>query len=152
MDRELEIVDPSKSFLAMIKNSLCTRMFRNCIGTKNGEEIDLTEDGELSCAFFVSCILMIFGFIKDWHLTVGGTITDLRESNWQETDEPVIGAVLVWESQEGHRHIGFYLGDQQAISNSSSRKFPTQHHWTFNGSRRIIHIFWHRSLDTLLEK
>ncbi len=133
--------DIKKSYLAMIKNSQGTKMFSDYFAFVKGKSKNLLKKGRLSCAFFVSSVLKIFNLIESVHLTVKGTIKDLKKSGWQKTKRPKIGDILVWEKEQGHFHIGFYLGKNQAISNSSKKGFPEKHHYTYKGKRKIIEIF-----------
>ena len=107
-------------------------------------------NGELSCAFFVSGILKMFDLASGLHGTVDGTVKDLEKSGWQKIDKPEIGSVIVWEGKEYddgeiHKHIGFYIGDDQAISNSTKQGFPVKHEWTFDG-KRIIEAIYRREI------
>ncbi|MBI2451258.1 MAG: hypothetical protein HYV52_02915 [Parcubacteria group bacterium] len=144
------------SYLAMIKNSVGSRSFRNFYAYADESKKDIVKGGSLSCAFFVSSILLFFRLIKEPHLTVAGLVKGMEKSGWREIRKPQIGAVLVWEAviqnNEPHKHIGFYWKANKAISNSSRLRKPISHHWTFgikSGKpvRRIERIFWHPKLD-----
>ena len=148
-----------KTYLTVIKNSLGSSLFRNFYAKVNGRETDITENGNLSCAFFVSTLLVTFGLIERVHATVKGTVKDLKKSGWRTIKNPRKGSVLVWEAEkeeDGKRyeHIGFYVGGRMAISNSSKIGKPVLHHWTFgvkNGApvRKIKAIFWRKSWSVL---
>jgi hypothetical protein len=139
------------SYLAVIKNSVGSKLFRNFYAQVNGKKKDILRNGELSCAFFVSSILKIFDLISKTHFTVKNVVEDLKKSGWKEIKKPKIGSVIVWErkkfSKEVHRHIGFYVKKNIAISNSSKKKTPIFHHFTFNKKRKIEAIFWHKNLE-----
>lgn len=149
------------TYIAVIKNSVGVKIWRNFYAEIDGAKQDIMRDGDLSCAFFVSSVLTLFGLIKRIHGTVDGTLIDMRVSAWRHIREPKVGSVLVWEyarddGGDAHKHIGFYIGDNRAISNSSKLKAPTVHHWTFgikNGrpKRRVEAIFWHPKLGTHLK-
>ncbi|HUT96260.1 MAG TPA: peptidoglycan amidohydrolase family protein [Candidatus Paceibacterota bacterium] len=136
------------SYLKMIKNSVGTKMFRNLYLKKSGKEIDATKNGNLSCAFFVSNILLMWGLIKEGHANVPNTIKDMLECGWQEIakDKIKLGDVIVWEKQitpngKLHLHNGFYIGDKKAISNYYKMKTPVIHSWDYNGKRKIIAVY-----------
>lgn len=115
-------------------------MFRNLFLDVDGVKTDATADGDLSCAFYVSSVLKMFGCIKTLHATVSGTVKDLVESGWTEVRQPVVGSVIVWgesENSSGHKHIGFYLGEDQAVSNNSRKKTPELSDWRFGGDRNV---------------
>ncbi len=146
------------SYLKMIENSLGTRLFQNFYIYNGKNKKDGVKDGELSCAFFVSFILNNFDLINKSHLTVKSTIGDMQESGWIKIKKPRKGAVIVWKKKlypdgKTHSHIGFYVGNRQAISNSQSRRTPVRHYFTFGspGSklyRQMTTIFWHKKLDS----
>ncbi len=140
-----------ENYLSMLENSSDTRMFSHLFVEIDSKKQDLLKDGNLSCAYFVSSILKLFGLIKDVHATVDGTIKDMEASGWERIKNPKKGAVLVWEekdfNEEKHKHIGFFLGKDMAISNSSRKRKPILHHWTYQDKRKVEAIFWHRRLD-----
>ncbi len=145
------------NYLAMIKGSPGSQMFRHFYAEVSGQKTDILQDGELSCAFFASGILRLFDLIKEGHCTVSGTVKDLENSGWYLISAPRPGAVLVWEpiidgNGATHAHIGFALGDNQAVSNNSFTKTPTVHHLTFNEEnslpkRKITAVYWHDKLN-----
>lgn len=109
-------------------------------------------NGELSCAFFVSSVLSLFKFIKEAHGTVNSTVKDLRESGWAEIEKPEVGSILVWEkidfgNNDIHTHIGFYMGNDEAISNSFELGRPVSHHWNFNNTRNVDLILWNPKIQ-----
>ncbi len=140
-----------ESYLAMIQNSLGSNIFRKYYAIIHNEKTDVLQDGKLSCAYFVSGILVIFGLIKKAHRIVDNTVKDLIENGWIETSEPRPGAVLVWERQnfgdEEHKHIGFYIGNNLAISNSYKERVPIEHDWQFDKKRKVEKILWSSRLN-----
>jgi len=130
-----------KTYLSFIKNSANSKSFQSLFAQVDGLEKDITKKGKLSCAFFTSSVLKIFSQIKNLHATVSGIIKDLEKSGWKEIKIPQKGSILIWESKNGHRHIGFYLGNNKAISNNSQKRTPQIHHYTFNNKRKIESIF-----------
>lgn len=146
------------SYLAFVKNSVSSKSFRNLYVKVSGRKKDILEGGNLSCAFFVSAVLLIFDLIEKTHATVKGTLADMESNGWFEIKEFKKGSVLVWEQKQkggtgGHFHVGFFIGGHQAISNSSKKQTPQTHHLTFgknkNGQpgRPIVQILWHDKLD-----
>lgn len=79
-------------------------------------------------------------------MTVAKVVADMEKSGWRKIRTPRPGAVIVWEAQGGHRHIGFSVGNQRAVSTSSRRKVVARHHWTFGGKRRIETVWWQQKL------
>jgi len=125
-------------------------MFRNFYVIEDGKEFDAVENGELSCAFYVSSILKLFDFISEIHGTVDGVEKDLVESGWQKVEEPRIGGVIIWEKKDFgagdiHKHIGFYIGNNRAISTSPEKGYPIGH--DLNAvDRNIESIYWNDEL------
>jgi len=149
------ILDIYHSYLKMIENSIGARLFQN-LYINDGTRSDAVRGGRLSCAFFVSSILNNFGLLKEPHARVESTLKDMQKFGWFEIKKLRKGAVLLWEAQKGqfgiHKHLGFYLAKNMAISNSSKKRVPVRHHWTFGKKsnksyRRIIGIYWHKKLD-----
>lgn len=152
-----------RSLLAIISNSIKGRdnyLFRNLYAKNNlGEEIDILNNGKNSCGTFVSWILLTLELITRPHAAVQSVEKDLLKSGWYEIKELKSGAVLVWEKKQANdkflgkygvelRHIGFYIGNNEAISNDSKGTgFPWKHHVTYNGTRKIEKIYWHPALS-----
>ncbi len=151
-----------KSLLTIVENSIKggdNYLFRNLYAEEDGKEIDVLENGQNSCAAFVSWILMILELIKMPHATVYGTEKDLVKNGWFEIKKLKPGAVIVWENKQGingllgnknvkFAHMGFCVSPTEAISNSSKGTgFPWKHHVTYNGTRKIEKILWHQELD-----
>ncbi len=148
------------TYLAVINNSVGANMFRNFYMEVDGKKFDATKNGIVSCAFFVSNLLNMFkalGLIDGPHATVKSTVADMLKNGWKEIFEPRSGAVLVWEEKESHggrnKHIGFYVGNDLAVSNDADGGSPDFHHWTFgtdsdgNPLRKVEMILWHDAFD-----
>jgi hypothetical protein len=155
-------IDILESYLNVIRNSPGTPMFRSLIVAIEGKPTNITKDGILSCAYFVSSILHMFQLIDTPHATVAGTVRAMEEAGWYKVEPATYlpagrlpGAVLVWEEKfaygSSNKHIGFYVSDNMAISNDPRTRVPKLHHWTFgeqNGkpARAIEAIFLHDNL------
>lgn len=153
-------LDVYRSYLAMIENSVGANVFRSLYYTIDRAPLDVLEDGDLSCAMFVTNILFFFGLIKEWHTTVDETVRDIEESGWYKIDEPKKGALILWGfkkrddgTQGKHRHVGFYIDAETAISNDSDSRIVFKHHPTYgtfdSGETRrdILAYYWHKELD-----
>ena len=142
------------TYLAMINNAVGSRMFQSGYAEINGVKTDVLKAGELSCAMFVSSILSIFNLIDEPHTTVKSTVAKMGAAGWQKTEELEPGYVLVWEAIDSgsgdlHTHIGFYTGNDEAMSNDFKTKMITRHHYRYEGDdkgeRKIIAIYCHPS-------
>lgn len=132
-----------ESYLKMIRNSVGTKMFKSLYLSINGKKIDATHGGILSCAYFVSNILLIWGLIREGHANVENTTKDMLKNGWEKIpkNKTKLGDVIVWEKKKGHYHCGFYIGNKEAISNSEFKKVPSVHSWDYNGKRKIITVY-----------
>ncbi|MDP3731231.1 MAG: hypothetical protein Q8R34_01930 [bacterium] len=153
------------SYLQAIKNSVGSNIFKNLYAFVDGQRMDIYKNGGLSCPVFVSSILVLYGLIqgppRGPHANVMSVVKNMKDSGWRKVRNPRPGAVLVWEAKETkdpagdvyptHQHLGFYLGNSMAISNSSRAGHPIEHHWTYgekNSSplRKVTAIYWHDKL------
>ena len=143
----------------MIENSAKgeNHMFRNFYTEDSGTEKDILESGGLACSAFASSILYLHNslleflgkphWLKLTHANTKSTIKDMLENSWYEIEYLRPGAVLVWEEQI-LPHMGFYVGDNEAISNDSKGSgFPRRHHYTYDNTRKIEKIYWHPALE-----
>ncbi len=150
-------INISKTFLTMARKAIGITMFQNFYGAINGKSKDLVENGNLSCAFFVSALLHFFKLINEPHLTVSGLQKDMELSNWRKVRQPKIGDILFWEpinfgSGAKHAHVGIFIGKNKAISNNSKTGKPAFHHFTFGTKtgkpkRRIVAIYRHHLIN-----
>lgn len=132
-----------ESYIAMIKNSIWTKMFKNNFFDLNGKKIDILKNWSSSCAYFVSNLLKIFDLIENIHATVDWTVKDIlkywrKEYEWKEVP---IWALLLRENVNNHSHIWFYIWNKIAISNSSKYKTIKKHSWDYNKKRKIEKIY-----------
>ena len=128
------------SYIKMIKNTVGTKMFRNLYLETNNKKFDATQDGNLSCAFFVSNVLLIWGLISKGHANVPSTTKDMIKNGWKKIlkNKTKPGDVIVWEKKKGHFHNGFYIGNKKAISTDSEKAMPVIHKWDY---RKIIAVY-----------
>ena len=81
----------------------------------------------------------------------------MLENGWEKIDDLREGAVLHWEEAKRgddiNEHVGFYIGNDEAISNSSDAKTPIRHHITYGTNpdgtpvRKVIGIYWNKKLE-----
>jgi hypothetical protein len=148
-----------RSYIRTIENSVGSNIFRNLFFRVDGRVIDVLEDGDLACANYATAILYLFDLVKQRHTTVTGTVEDLLRSGWYEINKPRKGAVILWGykkrddgTQGKHRHVGFYLNRETAISNDSLSRVIARHHPTFGtfssgeAKRDILAYYWHEKL------
>ena len=128
-----------KTFRKHLNEKLKDKQFKKLYVKQGNKRKDIMKNGELSCAYFVSSILTLFKLIDRPHRTVDGTTKVLEKYGWKKVRKAKEGCILVWEEKnfgkECHKHIGFYIGKDRAISNSSKKKVPAKHHWTFGTTK-----------------
>lgn len=137
--------DVQNNYLAMINGSVGTRMFQHLyVKNQAGETEDVMSAGELSCAYYVSSLLCLFGMIDRPHATVATTVQRMIESgSWERVAVSEPGDVVQWpENDDGHSHIGFVASDTECISNSWRLGYPIEHGFTMEDGRRPV-AFWH---------
>lgn len=142
-----------RSYLATIRNSVGARIFRNIYYRyESGRVKEELENGNLSCAYFVSSTLHHFGLLEEFYLSVTETADAMKKNGWKIIEKPVSGSVIVWDkkyfrhSRKWHGHIGFYIGRGRAISTSSWRGYPVVHS-VKSWRRKIVEILWHEKLE-----
>lgn len=135
-----------ETYFAYIKGSIGSHQYRKLFVNKEGELLDVIDDGDLACAHYVSSILTLCGLMKGGvHTTVKETIIDLKRSGWKKIDFLLPGSVLVWAPKhctdgKEHAHIGFCLPNGNAVSNSSSAGTPVEHDVYFRTIRKVQNI------------
>ncbi len=121
----------------MIENSVNTQMF-NSIIIKDCNEgiIDLLNNGEYSCASFVSSVLLLNNIVSKTCATVLSLERSLKDNpnigSIYDESKIIPGDILVWEKTmyedgSGNRHIGFAISNKEAISTSYKNKCVIKH-------------------------
>lgn len=142
-----------KSYMSAVKNSAGSRFFRNLYYVeKDGRVPEVLQNGNLSCAYFVSTILRHFDLIGKWRVGVDEVVEEMKRYGWTAVVTPRPGDVIVWgkkcfkKSKKCHKHVGFIIGKGRAVSNSSGRKYPAIHGLRPDG-RKIEGYFRHQRLE-----
>lgn len=148
-----------KTYIDTIKWSVWGKQYRNFWINKWWRDIDICQDGNLSCAYYVSNILKQFNLIDAWSVNVWSTEKLLLQrwrqiiDNQTQQDQIPIWSVIIykwWFGQDWfHTHIWFYMWNEIAISNNSRQETQTdqeirviaQHHYTYNWTREITNIY-----------
>lgn len=139
------------TYLARIHNSVSSKTVKSVFALVDGKKKDILENGRIACSLYVSSLLVIHKLIPEIHATVDSTVTALKKAGWKKISKPRIGCLIIWEKvdfgkNDLHKHIGFYIGNQEAISNSSKKGYPVKHNFTYNGKRKIELLLWHAKL------
>lgn len=142
------IYQTKENLLYTIRAAVGSQLFKhNFVFEKStGTHLDTLQDGRLSCAYVVSNILVMHNLIDQPHATVVTTLKKMEEAGWYTADTPVPGAVAYWQSVEENGHIGFYLGDDEYMSNSTKRGFPALHGAKLDDGREPEVFYIHEAL------
>ncbi len=149
------------SLVAMVTGSIGSSQYLSLYVVKEQEgdriQVDAIGNGRFACALYVSSLLDPFRLLSAGiHTNVAETEEDLLASGWYYVPEPISGSVIIWGPKlasdgKPHRHIGFSLGDERAVSTDGKTGQPTEHHITFGETdgrptRPIEAIFFHERL------
>ncbi len=91
-----------ETFQAALLNSVGTKMFQRVYVKVGGKKKDVMQKGSLSCAFYVSSLLAMFGLMDRSHATVRTT-----EKNAYQTRLETSSHVSIWECVDLGRHSRF---------------------------------------------
>lgn len=158
-----------KTYIETIKNSIWSDIWRHFyIDYDSWKSVDILRNGSVSCAYFVSNILKQFGMISTSHANVDATKQSMIRDGWTQLnlqhhiwDIPewavVFRSAKQWSDVDDiygknnsiHKHIWFYIWNQQAISNQSEDFYitwndigtPQVHSRDFDWDREIEAIF-----------
>ena len=135
-------IDQHQTLMYRIHASVDSGMFKGVFADVDGQKVDITKNGQLSCAVYVSALLLMSGTIDTMTATVKGLENALRQSGWVSTAYLYRGAVVIWFPQEQadgrkHEHAGFVLSDRMAVSHSDIARCPVEHELYFGGKRLI---------------
>lgn len=135
-DENIQILTKD-TYLKCLHNAPGSRLFNSLIVQfkDSGTIKDILDDGEYSCAFFVSNILYLFKGITKPVATVDSLIKALlNDTRWSSVDPNGIqpGDVIIWrkmqfEDGSENAHAGFALTTDTAVSTSSKEKIITEH-------------------------
>ncbi|MCK5059564.1 MAG: hypothetical protein KAR00_00230 [Candidatus Pacebacteria bacterium] len=145
-DANLEI-SQKETYLKAIENSAGSRQYNSLyVRFKNsGKTKDILENGEYSCAVFVSSLLFLAGIIDKQRATVESLKKFCeRSNNWKQinNDKVQAGDVIFWEKKKykeetEHSHAGFALNGKEAVS-------------TFYKEKKVIkHSIYERDVDVV---
>ncbi len=137
-----------KTYLAVIRGSVGSTMFRECYFKIDGKNVEVLENGNLACAFYLTSILKMFDLVKELHTTVTAAENDLIRSGWRDIKRPRIGCVIVYAprafpSGRSHRHLGFYIGKGIGVNNNATKATPHREAWDYRPVERLL---WHAQL------
>ncbi len=130
-----------KNLINIAKNFLGSKGFSQFFDQAG---IDILDNGDKSCAIFISTVLVMTRLIDGVSFTVKGILWRIENSNrFMRINKPSLqklqkGDIIVWSaiSQGGNEHVGIYIGDGMAISNRSALGAPGEHPVIYTGYDR----------------
>lgn len=131
------------SYRTFISHLPGTKAWNSLYVLENDQQVDITDNGDKSCAYMVSGIVMMFGFSDSMHATIASTLDDLRRNGWYQTDTPQEGVIVEWSD-----HIGFFINDNEAISMSSYDRAVARHPLTMADGRKPICYWSHAAIES----
>lgn len=153
--------DRYRTYLSVVDGNVGSSAYKHLWGKVSGEDRDITKNGVVSCAFFVSFVLSGLQYLHTIHANVDSTVGDLERSGWKKIKTPRAGAVVVWEAKlqpSGvHKHIGFVVDSEHAISTDPVNGVPTKSHITFGTTkgkpnRAILALYWRKGFPKAMSK
>lgn len=141
---------PRQTFLKMLENSVGTKLFNSLfvLFKDTNTTKDVLNDGEFSCAFFVSGILVLGGYLQRPNATVASLYKQCQTQNWTTVaDQKDIeaGDIIFWEKTKfadgsENEHVGFAVSQEEAVSTNYIAKTVVRHPiWLAeNGNERKI--------------
>lgn len=159
-----------QNYLAMIQNSVGSHTYRNLVlEFDDGSSKDILRGWNESCAFYVSCILRLYNL--SWAtfanvLSLEKHCLEYGRNNQNPSTNPndiIPWSIIIREKRLGttkldqfgndrtaNYHIGFYIGNEEAISNYSDGfqdwkaidkpLSPWRHHYLYHWERSIKSI------------
>jgi|SRR3989344_3364252 len=144
---EVEILQ-YETYLETIKKSVGSELFQTVWAEVDGEKKDIANRGQYSCAIHVSRILLWFGLVQEIHAMTPGLVKDMNRFGWKKIQKPRLGCVLHWgktySNGSENEHVGFYMGDEKAISNNRDSGVPVEHYYS---PEKLEAMYWHPKLD-----
>ena len=134
-DQNIEILK-KETYLKAIENSIGSKIFNSLfVKFKDTNKVsDILNDGEYSCAFFVSGILFLVQMVDKTAATVKSLKESIeKNSKWEKVDlENIIeGDVIFWypfKHDDGTEtpHVGFVSNKNEATSTDYKNKLITK--------------------------
>lgn len=135
-DANIEILR-KKTYVKAIENSVGSRFFNSLFVTHKdtGNVQDALNDGEYSCAFFVSGLLYLMEAVSKTTATVKSLKNLLeKDTKWKQVSIDMLeaGDVVFWEKikfEDGseNAHVGFVLNKDEAVSTDYVVKAVARH-------------------------
>src|SRR6185436_5915790 len=78
----------------------------------------------LSCAFYLSRLLVSQGLLPCPHVTVPSTVDCLTSNGWSSAEEERVGDVVLWTRADDALHLGLVVPSDMFATNSSIKCEP----------------------------
>ncbi|HSW65599.1 MAG TPA: hypothetical protein VLI54_00480 [Bacillota bacterium] len=154
-DQALNVADLAASFLGTTHFRRRYRPVRSAESRTGWRIRDVANNGDDSCAAFVSYVLVANNLLGRSRSTVQTMVNAMEDHGWQETGEPVLGGVAVWGCREdivldgsNLGHSGIYVGEGRFVSHSSIVFTPVEHPLQLSDGRVPAAYYTHDKLTT----
>lgn len=135
-DQNIEILR-RETYIKAIENSIGTRLFNSLFVRYKDTGVikDILNDGEYSCAFFVSGLLSLTQMISKTSSTVDTLKKDIEsDESWKKVEQEDIqpGDIVFYkkmkfEDGSENAHVGFVLNSNEAVSTDYKNKCVARH-------------------------
>ncbi len=142
------------------KNAAGSKIWaKSFILDSEGDVHDIYENGNLSCAYFISAILKVNDLWQDQCVANVNSLTaKLPDNGWILIPEARIGSIIIYGESKGRRswatkHVGIIVGEDEVISNGSSHSHtieahPVNYMKLQDGTpRKIEGYWWHKDFE-----
>jgi hypothetical protein len=149
-----------RSYLAVIKRSIGSPIWQEFYASVNGKTTEVTRNGNVSCAWHITSILKMFSLVDTAQITVHRALDEMERCGWKKIARPRLGCIVIWGAQPADpermkkdkntyypltRHIGFYIGGGQTVTNDGRGTHKPQiKALTY---RPVENFYWHRGLE-----
>ena len=113
---------------------------------KNGI-VNVVKDGRLGCALIVGIINRATMLGEDIPTYVDQLPDMLKASGWRllpGTQPQAFSDVIIWKKQNGHKHAGFYYGENRAVSMQDHPDYPAKQERSLR-----IHLMDYRPIEAV---
>jgi len=135
-DSNIEVLK-KETYLKVIENSIGSKLFNSLIVRlkDSGKTVDVLNDGEYSCAFFVSSVLALMQIINKPYSTVKTLIESIEsDDSWKKVDgdnvesgDVVFYKKVKFDDGSENAHVGFVLNKEEAVSTDYKNKMVNKH-------------------------
>ncbi len=152
-DQALNVADLATSFLGTNQFRKRFRPVRSAQSPAGWRIRDVANNGDDSCASFVSYLLVANNLLGRSRSTVQTMVNAMEGYGWRESEQAAIGGIAVWGCRadielDGSTlgHSGVYVGNDRFVSHSSIVFTPVEHSLQLSDGRLPVAYYTHDNL------